>query len=158
MIGVAKSFPLGPPQCNLQPAIRELVRQRWPRFGDNVKYARLYTAPDGESHFELIETKFAEVNYVESASPLELSETTATEQLCLMKAPAGWESDWHPSASRNLFVVLSGEWEVMASDGDTRRFRTGDLLLVEDVSGKGHRSRVVIDAESVAVIVVLASK
>jgi len=66
---------------------------------------------------------------------------------------SGWQSDWHPSTARNLFVVLSGEWEVTASDGESRQFSTGDVLLVEDTTGKGHSSRVVSEAQSVAVLV-----
>jgi hypothetical protein len=43
---------------------------------------------------------------------------------------------------------------VTASDGQTRRFGPQSLLLVEDMTGKGHKSRVVSD--SVAVIVGLS--
>jgi len=54
---------------------------------------------------------------------------------------------------RNMFVVLSGEWEVTASDGESRRFAVSNALLVEDTTGKGHSSRVMSDTESVAVVV-----
>jgi hypothetical protein len=39
--------------------------------------------------------------------------------------------------------MLRGEVEVTASDGETRRFSPGGLLLVEDTTGKGHSTRVV---------------
>jgi quercetin dioxygenase-like cupin family protein len=68
-----------------------------------------------------------------------------------MEAPAGWSTDWHPSSARNLFIVLTGEWEVTASDGESRRFSVGDVLLVDDTSGKGHRSRVISDSLAVMV-------
>ena len=70
-----------------------------------------------------------------------------------MRAPAGWSSDWHPSTARNMFFVLIGEWEITASDGETRRFPTGSVLLVEDTRGKGHASRVVSDNDSLAAMV-----
>jgi quercetin dioxygenase-like cupin family protein len=57
-----------------------------------------------------------------------------------MNAPAGWSSDWHPSSARDIFFVLTGEWEVTASDGESRRFGAGSVLLVEDTSGKGPSS------------------
>ena len=75
-----------------------------------------------------------------------------------MDAPAGWTSDWHPSSARNLFVVLSGEWEVTASDGEARRFKTGDVLLVEDTTGKGHTSRVVSEEDSVALMIEVSTE
>jgi len=74
-----------------------------------------------------------------------------------MKAPAGWSSDWHPSSARNLFFVLSGEWQVMASDGESRRFAVGSVLLVEDTEGKGHSSSVVSETDSLAAMVKMGS-
>jgi len=121
-----------------------------------MKYTRLYATEDGASHFADVELEFAEVTHVPLAPPLHLSEMFSATQCSFMKAPAGWKSDWHPSAARNLFVVLSGEWEVTASDGVSQRFTAGDLLLVEDTSGKGHQSRVVSAVESVAVMAQLA--
>lgn len=120
-----------------------------------MKYPRLYATEDGESHFEHGEIDLVLADYVPSAPPLSLSETSAATQFGFMEAPVGWTSDWHPSSARNLFVVLSGEWEVTASDGESRRFGVGSVLLVEDTRGKGHRSRVVSEIDSLAVMVEL---
>ena len=123
-----------------------------------MKMTRLVSTSDYESHFEEVEFDFALTDYAPDAPPLGLSETSAATQIRFMNAPAGWSSDWHPSSARNLFVVLSGEWEVTASDGETRRFGVGSVLLVEDTSGKGHKSRVVSGVDSIAVMVELEKK
>lgn len=120
-----------------------------------MRYARLFADDSGESHFDDIEIEFAAIDYVQTAAPLDLSATIPASQAAFMRAPAGWTSDFHVSSARNMFVVLSGEWEVTASDGESRRFTVGSALLVEDTTGKGHSSRVVSDAESVAVVVQL---
>ena len=77
-------------------------------------------------------------------------------QSAFIGGPAGWTGDWHVSSARNLFVVLSGEWEIEASDGSVRRFSSPDVLLAEDTSGKGHRSRVISQEDSLALVVQLA--
>src|SRR5215813_13649290 len=118
-------------------------------------YTRLYADDAGESHFEDVEIDLALTEYVPLAQPLALSSFTTTNQFGFMNAPSGWSTDWHPATARNMFFVLSGEWEVTASDGETRRFRTGDALLVEDMTGKGHKSRVVGDVDSLAAMVQL---
>lgn len=118
-----------------------------------MKMTRLYATNDGESHFADDEVEFSLTDYAPPAPPLDLSGFQPATQIGFMRAPAGWSSDWHPSSARNLFVVLSGEWDVTASDGETRRFGVGSVLLVEDMSGKGHTSRVVGGVNSVAVIV-----
>jgi quercetin dioxygenase-like cupin family protein len=119
-----------------------------------MKYTRLYASEDGESHFEQVEVELSLADYAPPAPPLKLSDTRAATQFGVMEAPAGWTSDWHPSSARNLFVVLSGEWEVTASDGESRRFDEGSVLLVDDTRGKGHTSRVI--SESLALMVKLS--
>ena len=39
-------------------------------------------------------------------------------------------------------MLLDGEIEIEVSGGERKIFRGGDVLLVEDVTGKGHRTRV----------------
>lgn len=117
------------------------------------KYTQLYADELGESHFRDVEIEFTSSDYAPPAPPLNLSPFTPADQIGFMEAPTGWSSDWHPSSGRNLFVVINGEWEVTASDGETRRFGSGSVLLVEDTLGKGHTSRVISD--SIAVMVTL---
>ena len=121
-----------------------------------MKYIRLFTDNAGESHFEDVVMEFTNSDYTSSAPPLGLSPMSPATQFGFMSAPAGWESDWHASAARNFFVVINGEWEVTASDGETRRFEPQSLLLVEDTTGKGHRSRVITD--SIAAIIELSDR
>lgn len=118
-----------------------------------MRYTRLFADAAGESHFEDVEVEFADTDYTASAPPLGLSPMTEATRFGFMNAPTGWESDWHPSSARNFFIVINGEWEVTASDGETRRFGPQSLLLVEDTIGKGHKSRVISD--SIAAIVQL---
>jgi hypothetical protein len=120
-----------------------------------MTYTRLYSDQQGESHFEDVEINLAMTDYAPPAPPLELSSFTTAKQFGFMKAPAGWSSDWHLTPARNIFIVVSGEWEVTASDGETQRFGAGSVLLVEDTSGKGHSSRVVGEADSLAAMVEL---
>ena len=122
-----------------------------------VTYVRLYADADGESHFEDVEAELAPVDFAPPAPPLNLSTYLPSTQASFFGAPAGWNGDWHPAPTRNLFVVISGEWEVKASDGLVRRFPPKSVLLVEDTTGKGHSSRVVSDTESLAMLVQLRS-
>jgi len=118
-------------------------------------YPRLFAGADGESHFEDVEIELKLNDYTPPAPPLELSSFTLATQVGFMNAPAGWSSDWHPATARAIFFVLSGEWEVTASDGESRRFPAGSVLLVEDATGKGHSSRVVSEIDSLAAMVQL---
>ncbi len=118
-------------------------------------YPRLYAGAGGESHFADVEIDLASTEYAPPAPPLDLSAFTPATQFGFLRAPPGWSSEWHPSSARNIFFVLGGEWEVAASDGETRRFAAGSVLLAEDTNGKGHASRVVSKTDSLAVMVQL---
>jgi len=120
-----------------------------------LTYARLYADENGESHFEDVELELTSTDYAPPAPPLDLSALTPAAQFGFMNARAGWASEWHQSSARNMFFVLSGEWEVRASDGEARRFPAGSVLLVEDTTGKGHSSRVVSPIDSLAAFVQL---
>ena len=120
-----------------------------------MQYTRLYADEHGESHFDEVQIDLILTDYAPPGPPLELSSFTPATQFGFMNAPAGWSSDWHPTSARNVFFVLTGEWEVTASDGESRRFRAGSVLLVEDMTGKGHSSRVVSETESLAAMVQL---
>ena len=121
-----------------------------------INWVRLYSDASGESHFADVEEELNLRDFAPPEAPLYLSQFFAASETAFFGAAAGWIGDWHVSPSRNLFVVLTGAWEVTASDGETRRFASGSVLLVEDTTGKGHASRVVSTEDSLAVLVRLA--
>src|SRR5438067_12655809 len=84
---------------------------------NSMRHTRLYATPDGESHFADSEIEFEPIDYVANAVPLGLSQPMNASEVRFMEAPTDWSSDWHPSLGRNMFFVLSGKWEVTASDG-----------------------------------------
>ncbi len=120
-----------------------------------LEYTRLYSDPDGESHFEDVAAELESVDFAPPAPPLKLSAFFAANQTAFFGAPAGWHADWHPASSRNLYVVISGEWEIEASDGAVRRFPANSVLLAEDTTGTGHKSAVISEEDSVALLVQL---
>ena len=121
-----------------------------------MRYVRLFADDNGESHFDGHRNRVHghRLRAISRAARFFRRRFPAS-QVAFMRAPAGWTSDFHVSSARNMFVVLSGEWEVTASDGEARRFATGSALLVEDTTGKGHSSRVTSKTESVSLVVAL---
>ncbi len=121
-----------------------------------ARYTRLFADSDGESHFEEIEAELSPADFAPPSPPLNVSEITLAAHFAFMGAPAGWQSDWHVSSARNMFVVISGGWEIEASDGSVRRFGPHAVVLVEDTRGKGHRSRVIGPTDSQTLVIQLA--
>ena len=120
-----------------------------------VHYTRIYTDSDGESHFEDVNAQLAEADFAPPAPPLAVSSFLAATQFGFVAAPSGWYGDWHPTPRRQVFFVLSGQLEATVSDGEVRRLRAGDVLLVEDTAGKGHVSRTIGAADVITAVVQL---
>jgi len=100
-----------------------------------MKIVRLYTGADNQSHFEAIEARFTGVG-------IATTEIQNASSVVFRSAPVGHVIDWHPAPRRQYVVSLSGRWEIECSDG-VRLFKAGDVMLAEDLTGKGHISRVV---------------
>jgi len=101
-----------------------------------VRIHNLYADPDGETHFRDIEVECAD------ARPWgNLSKSLPTGGMMFVEAAGSAFADWHPAPCRQYVIVLSGEVEVTASDGERRAFKAGDVVLVEDTTGKGHLTR-----------------
>ena len=121
-----------------------------------MQYTRLYADEDGVSHFEDMEFELSEVDFVPPAAPLLMSSPIESTRTTFFMLPASWDGDWHPAPHRQFFVQIAGELEVEVGDGKVRRFTAGDVLLLEDTTGRGHVSRVVGDSDVRGVFVQLA--
>ncbi len=121
-----------------------------------MKYAALYADNYGNSHFKDIEVGFTFVNFAPPAPPVGLSGYMPTSRFVFFKTPPGWSGDWHPAPERQFFCCFSGEFEITASDGETRIFCSGDVFLLEDITGKGHKSKVISKEDFIAGVVQLA--
>lgn len=119
-------------------------------------YTRLYADANGESHFEDVAIEFKSIDFAPPAPPLDISAFGSAESCSLLRAPEGLYGDWHPAPYRQLHFYLAGEIEAEASDGEVRRFGTGSIILVEDTTGKGHRSHVVGSSETLIAVVRLS--
>ena len=105
-----------------------------------MKVTRVFADAAGESHFDTLDIE------LEDHGPIgRLSERQPVGSVIFRENDADYDFDWHNAPQRQYIVLLDGEIEIETSDGDKRRFRGGDVVLVEDVDGRGHRTRTVND-------------
>jgi hypothetical protein len=94
-----------------------------------MAFYRFYTDADGESHVE-------DVNLEERS---DLAAMVNVSEVSVREFDGSRHMDFHPLPERRLIIHLSGEVQIGASDGSHRVLRAGDIRLMEDVSGKGHK-------------------
>lgn len=101
-----------------------------------MKITRIFSDENSESHFEDIEIPL--INQGEIGF---LSEAIDVKKVQLRKVSADYDYDFHHAPQKQYIVLLDGGVEIESSLGETRKFQTGEILLVEDVSGKGHKTK-----------------
>ena len=97
-------------------------------------FYRLYTGDDGESHLEELdmEAGFAAFGKMQAASGVQFR-----------KVDPGDFQDWHNAPRRQYLITLQGQVEIGIGDGTVQTFGAGDVMLADDLTGKGHTTRVV---------------
>ena len=123
-----------------------------------MDYTRIYCDATGESHFEDVSVPVAPINFAPPAPPLSVAAPIRAERLILAELPLAWSSTWHPAPQRQFYFHLSGTLEVKVSDGQVRQFSSGSLVLLEDITGRGHCTRVLGSAVVRGVFVHLAAR
>lgn len=107
-------------------------------------YTRVISTDDGGSAFEDAELPLNE-QHVAAGVPALLVGALGSAQGVAFARFAAFPSEPHPAAEPQWVVVLRGVIEVRVSDGTSRQFGPGDLVLAIDTSGCGHVTRVVGD-------------
>lgn len=103
-----------------------------------MKVTRLYTGTDNQSHFEDIEVPFDSrggFGFFTLPEP--------AKAVFFREIPPGYVYTWHNVVCREYVVMIDGTGEIGIGTGEKRVFRKGDVLLAEDLTGQGHRTRVI---------------
>ena len=100
-----------------------------------MKIHRLWVDDRGESHFQDMEVRLDE-----SSRAGRLSARLPATGIIFREVPPDYDLDWHPAPRRQYIVNLDAGVKLTASDGESRVIGAGEIILVEDTTGKGHLS------------------
>lgn len=100
------------------------------------KVTRIYSDENGHSRFEDREIALKEGGEIGN-----LSELVPAKGMIFQEVLPTYDYDFHNAPQRQYIILLDGEIEIETSLGDKRQFKGGDILLVEDTQGKGHKTR-----------------
>lgn len=100
------------------------------------KVVRIYSDGNGDSHFEDVSVELKDHGSVGM-----LSDVIPASGLIFREVEPGYDWNFHCAPEKQYIILLDGEIEIETSLGDKRTFRAGDILLMEDTTGKGHKTR-----------------
>jgi predicted house-cleaning NTP pyrophosphatase (Maf/HAM1 superfamily) len=115
--------------------------------GQTIAVTRIYTGPDGQSHAEELQMKL-------NGRTSELMKATGVQ---FSRTPAGYFNDWHVGPRRQYVITLSGRGEIEVAGGK-KISGPGHINLIEDLTGKGHTTRVLGTEDRITVAIPLADQ
>jgi hypothetical protein len=118
---------------------------------------RVYTGADGRTRFADEHVALTTIDYAPPSPAVAVSTRFPASDVAFATIPAGYVSDWHSAPRRQYGVLLAGAFEIETGDGEKRTIPSGSILLLEDDSGQGHRTRVVGQEAVVIALIPLAA-
>jgi hypothetical protein len=103
-----------------------------------MKITRISCMNEGVSVFDEIEVELTDAGPIGS-----LSKPDPATSVVFRETPPDHDFHWLPAPHRQYLVLLDGEIEIECGMSEKRRFRGGDIVLLEDTWGSGHRTRTV---------------
>ena len=114
-----------------------------------MQVVRIYTGDDCEAHFEEQELPY------KKQTQDEVTDMLSASGVQFRRSPPGDFADWHTAPRRQYVITLEGQAEIGIGDGTKRIFNPGDILLADDLTGRGHTTKVVGDKIRVSVAIPL---
>jgi quercetin dioxygenase-like cupin family protein len=103
-----------------------------------IMITRLYTGSDGQTHEDRMEIRLTPSTMYSEA---EASEAVRVSQAQFFRLPKGKVQDWHNPTHRQYVVTLTGRGEVEIAGRQKILITPGRVILLENVTGKGHITR-----------------
>ena len=104
-----------------------------------MKITRVYTGDDGESHFEDVELPLVE----RGGGIGRISSIQGATGILFRETDGDYDLDFHTAPRRQYVINLDASVELEVGDGSKRVLGPGEVLLAEDLTGRGHISRAV---------------
>ena len=115
-----------------------------------MQVARLYTGDDGESHFEELDLPYEKIREAENTA------MQAATGIQFRRNPPGHFSDFHVAPRRQYIITLEGAVGDRSGRRRHARVRPGDVMLADDLTGRGHTTGVHGDQTRVSIAIPLA--
>jgi quercetin dioxygenase-like cupin family protein len=116
---------------------------------------RLFTGADGQSHAEDTEVVWRPAKLRPELNESESVKVTAAQ---FLRWPRGFVWEGHPASKRQYVIIVSGRGEIDVVGGKKVQLAPGRVLLAEDVTGRGHTTRVGADEDLVMLLVPLVQE
>jgi hypothetical protein len=97
---------------------------------------RVYSDKNGDTRFEDISIPLKDAGEIGK-----LSERIPATSVIFREVEPAYDYNFHNAPQKQYLILIDGAIEIETTSGEKRQFHAGDVLLLEDTEGKGHRTK-----------------
>src|SRR5688572_32661933 len=97
---------------------------------------RVYSDSNGDTRFEDMSIPLKNAGEIGK-----VSESLPAKSIIFREVEPDYDYNFHNAPQKQYLILIDGEIEIETTLGEKRQFKAGDVLLLEDTDGKGHRTR-----------------
>ena len=97
---------------------------------------RVYSDSNGDTRFEDISIPLQDAGEIGK-----LSAAIPVTSIIFREVEPTYDYTFHNAPQKQYLILIDGAIEIETPLGEKRSFKAGDVLLLEDTEGKGHRTR-----------------
>ena len=97
---------------------------------------RVYSDSNGDTRFQDISIPLQDAGEIGK-----LSAKLPASSIIFREVEASYDYNFHNAPQKQYLILIDGGIEIETTLGEKRQFKPGDVLLLEDTEGKGHRTR-----------------
>ncbi len=109
---------------------------------------KVYTDENGDSRFGEVE-----IPLKDSGDIGFLSDLIPVEGIVFREVLPTYDFDFHNAPHRQYIIFLDGKIQIETSLGEKRTFGAGEILLMEDTHGKGHKTRNLLEQKRKSIFI-----
>ena len=90
----------------------------------------------------MIFTELKNSDFVKNSQQVAIEDFGDAKNIKFCSLPKGWDGGWHNSPVKQFVIGVSGAIQITCSDTSQVIVSTGDVVLLEDLTEKGHHTQV----------------
>jgi quercetin dioxygenase-like cupin family protein len=121
----------------------------------SITMTRLYSGSDGQAYAEKTALNLRPSTIrpgLDESAPVKVSSAH------FVRWPPGYVWEWHTATKRQYVITVSGRAEVEVAGGEKIQLNPGQIVLAEDVTGKGHITRSIGSEDLMLLIIPFAAQ
>jgi quercetin dioxygenase-like cupin family protein len=122
-----------------------------------LRYWHIYSDSEGVSHFREIDLPFKARSVPGMDDPPAVLPLDSQPGVAFVRLAPGQVEDWHPAPRSVFLIAIQGGSRVTVGDGTVKEFGPGDVVFMDDTTGRGHLTEPIGNVAHVALIVPVES-